>query len=100
MRFGQWVLDTAKAEYNQTWLDYQYEIGPRHRRSQKNQTDHGHTLGHIRTRDLIAFSAAIVAPMKPFLEKKGHSQEVVNQCLVEIDDPSGRPLVAAVHSRR
>jgi hypothetical protein len=77
-RFGQWVLDTAKAEYDQTWLDYQYEIGLRHHRTKKNRTDHGHTLGHIRARDLIAFSAAIVAPMKPFLEKKGHSQETVN----------------------
>jgi hypothetical protein len=78
-RFGQWVLDTAKAEYDQNWLDYQYEIGLRHHRSKKNQTDHGHTLGHIRARDLIAFSAAIVVPMKPFLEKGGHSSEVVNR---------------------
>src|ERR1035441_2939473 len=39
----------------------------------------GHTLGHIRARDLIAFSAAIVAPMKPFLGKNGHSQEIVNR---------------------
>jgi hypothetical protein len=78
-RFGQWILDTAKAEYNQTWLDYQYEIGLRHHRSKKNQTDNGHTLGHIRARDLIAFSAAIVAPMKPFLEKQGHSGEVVSK---------------------
>src|ERR1035438_1298222 len=52
-RFGRWVLDTAKAEYDQKWLDYQYEIGLRHHRSKKNQTDHGHTLGHIRARDLI-----------------------------------------------
>ncbi len=56
-RFGQWVLDTAKAEYDQAWLDYQYEIGLRHHRA-KNQTDHGHALGHIRARDLIAFSAS------------------------------------------
>jgi hypothetical protein len=78
-RFGQWVLDTAKAEYDQAWLDYQYEIGLRHHRAKKNQTDHGHTLGHIRARDLIAFSAAIVVPMKPYLAKKGHPAEVVNR---------------------
>jgi hypothetical protein len=24
-RFGQWVIDTAKAQYDQAWLDYQYE---------------------------------------------------------------------------
>jgi hypothetical protein len=78
-RFAQWVLDTARAEYDQAWLDYQYEIGLRHHRTKKNQTDDGHTLGHIRARDLIAFSAVIVAPMKPYLEKGGHSPEVVNR---------------------
>src|SRR5436309_2301633 len=41
-RFGQWVLDTARAKYDQAWLDYQYEIGLRHHRSKKNKTDHGH----------------------------------------------------------
>jgi hypothetical protein len=76
-RFGQWVLDTAKAQYDQAWLDYQYEIGLRHHRSKKNKTDNGHTLGHIRARDLIAFSAAIVVPMKSFLAKKGHPPEIV-----------------------
>lgn len=78
-RFAQWVLDTAKAEYDQTWLDYQYEIGLRHHRSKKNKTDQAHTAPHIRARDLLAFSAAIVAPMKPYLETGGHSPEVVNR---------------------
>jgi pimeloyl-ACP methyl ester carboxylesterase len=78
-RFGQWVLDTAIAEYDQKWLDYQYEIGLRHHRTKKNKTDNAHTTGHIRARDLIAFSAAIVAPMKPFLARKGHSAEVVSR---------------------
>jgi hypothetical protein len=78
-RFGQWVLDTARAEYDQAWLDYQYEIGLRHHRSKKNKTDDGHTAGHIRARDLIAFSAATVVPLKPYLAKKGHPAEVVNR---------------------
>jgi len=78
-RFAQWVLDTAKADYTQTWLDYQYEVGLRHHRTKKNKTDNAHTTGHIRARDLIAFSAAIVAPMRPFLAKKGHSPEEVNR---------------------
>jgi hypothetical protein len=76
-RFAQWVLDTARAEYDQTWLDYQYEIGLRHHRSKKNQTDHANTTAHIRGRDLIGFAAATVAPMRPYLEKGGHSPEVV-----------------------
>lgn len=78
-RFGQWVLDTARAQYDQAWLDYQYEIGLRHHRTKKNKTDQGHTLGHIRARDLIAFTAAIVAPMKAFLAKKGDAPEIVDR---------------------
>src|SRR5215468_10271966 len=78
-RFGQWVIDTAKAQYDQAWLDYQYEIGLRHHRTKKNQTDSRNTADHIRARDLIAFSAAIVAPMKSFLAKKGHSAEIVDR---------------------
>jgi protoglobin len=78
-RFGQWVLDTARAKYDQAWLDYQYEIGLRHHRSKKNKTDHADTLGHIRARDLIAFCASIVVPMKPYLAKKGHPPELVNR---------------------
>ena len=41
-RFGQWVLDTARAKYDRAWLDYQYEIGLGHHRSKKNQTDAGY----------------------------------------------------------
>ena len=76
-RFAQWVLDTARAQYDQQWLDYQYEIGLRHHRQKKNQTDHAHTAEHIKGRDLIAFAAATVAPMRPYLEKGGHSPDVV-----------------------
>jgi pimeloyl-ACP methyl ester carboxylesterase len=76
-RFAQWVLDTARADYDQAWLDYQYEIGLRHHRQKKNQTDHVNTAPHIRGRDLIAFAAATVAPMRPYLEKGGHSPEIV-----------------------
>ena len=78
-RFAQWVLDTARAEYDQDWLNYQYEIGLRHHRVKKNKTDDAHTAAHIRGRDLLAFSAAIVAPMRPYLEKGGHSAEAVNR---------------------
>src|SRR5437764_12996072 len=78
-RFGQWVLDTARAKYDQAWLDYQYEIGLRHHRSKKNQTDHGHTLGHIRARNLIAFCSTIVVPKRPFLGKQGHPPDMVKR---------------------
>jgi hypothetical protein len=78
-RFGQWVIDTARAKYDQAWLDYQYEIGLRHHRSKKNKTDHAHTLGHIRARDLLAFCSTIVVPMRPFLAKHGHPPDMVNR---------------------
>ena len=78
-RYAQWVLDTARAAYDQAWLDYQYEIGLRHHRQKKNVTDHAHTATHIRGRDLIGFAAATVAPMRPYLEKGGHSADVVQR---------------------
>jgi hypothetical protein len=78
-RFAQWVLDTARAQYHQDWLDYQYEIGLRHHRTKKNVTDGAHTAAHIRGRDLIAFAASIVAPMRPYLAKGGHSGDIINR---------------------
>jgi hypothetical protein len=51
----------------------------RHHRTKKNQTDGGHTADHIRARDLLAFSAAIVTPMRRFLAQKGHPGEVVDR---------------------
>jgi pimeloyl-ACP methyl ester carboxylesterase len=78
-RFGQWILDTARANYDQAWLDYQYEIGLRHHRAKKNKTDGGHTLGHIRARDIFAFVPTIVIPIKPYLAKSGYSNEVVDR---------------------
>ncbi len=78
-RFGQWVLDTARAKYDEDWLDYQYEIGLRHHRAKKNKTDNGHTLNHVRGRDLLAFCTSIVVPMRVFLARKGHPPEVVNR---------------------
>jgi Protoglobin len=78
-RFGQWVLDTARAKYDEAWLDYQYEIGLRHHRSKKNKTDNRRTLGHIRARDVLAFCASVVVPLKPFLAKTGLPSDVVDR---------------------
>lgn len=78
-RFAQWVLDAAKAECDQKWLDYQYEIGLRHHRLKKNKTDNAHTAAHIRGRDLLAVTSASVAPMRPYLQKGGHSRNIVNR---------------------
>jgi hypothetical protein len=102
-RFAQWVLDTERAQYDQEWLDYQYEIGLRHHRTKKNKTDHVNTAPHIRGRDLIGFAAATVAPMRPYLEKGGQLARSGAEdagSLVEIDDPSSHALVAALYEPR
>ncbi len=78
-RFGQWILDTARAEYDQDWLDYQYEIGLRHHRSKKNRTDGVDAADHVAFRDLILLTYPVTFTLKPFLAKKGHSAEEVEK---------------------
>jgi len=78
-RFGQWILDTCNRPYDQDWLNYQYEIGMRHHRTKKNQTDAVKAVPHIPFRYMVAFIYPITATIKPFLEKKGHSAEDVEK---------------------
>lgn len=73
-RFGQWILDTCYREYDQDWLNYQYEIGLRHTRIKKNRTDNVDAVPEISYRYVIAFIFPITATIKPFLTKKGHSE--------------------------
>jgi hypothetical protein len=72
-RFGQWILDTARAEYNQVWLDYQHEIGLRHHRTKKNQTDGAASSALVPFRDLFLLVVPVTTTLKPFLAKQGHS---------------------------
>lgn len=76
-RFGQWILDTARAEYDQKWLDYQHEIGLRHHRSKKNRTDGVPSTEIVPFRDLILLVFPVTYTLKPFLAAKGHSAEEV-----------------------
>ncbi len=78
-RFGQWILDTCNRPYDQTWLNYAHEIGLRHHRTKKNQTDGVHSVPNISYRYLVAFIYPITATIKPFLAKKGHSPEEVEK---------------------
>jgi hypothetical protein len=78
-RFGQWILDTARAEYDQHWLDYQHEIGLRHHRSKKNQTDHVAAADHVPFRYLLALIFPVTFTLKPFLANKGYQAEAVEQ---------------------
>lgn len=73
LRFGQWILDTASARYDQQWLDYQYEIGRRHHRTAKNVTDGARSVDNIGFRYIPALLYPITATLKPFLAKGGHS---------------------------
>ena len=78
-RFGQWILDTSRAEYDQKWLDYAHEIGLRHHRVKKNQTDSVASTDIVPFRDLFALVFPITFTLRPFLAKKGHSNEDVEK---------------------
>lgn len=77
-RFGQWILDTAQANYDQAWLDYQHEIGLRHHRSKKNQTDGAAASAIVPFRDLFLLVVPVTTTLKPFLARKGHSAAEVD----------------------
>lgn len=91
-RFGQWILDTARAEYDQRWLDYQHEIGLRHHRTKKNTTDAAPSTDVVPFRSLFALVFPVTFTLRPFLAKHGHpSEEVekmhsawVKSCLLQV----------------
>lgn len=78
-RFGQWILDTANAEYDQDWLNYQYEIGLRHHSSKKNTTDNVKSVPIIHVHYIFALLIPITTTLRPFLEKNGHSRDDVDR---------------------
>lgn len=78
-RFGQWILDTARGEYNQAWLDYQHEIGLRHHRTKKNRTDGVDAVAITPFRYLFLLIYPVTFTLKPFLAKKGHTPEEVER---------------------
>jgi len=77
-RFGRWILDTADAEFDQEWLDWQHEIGRRHHRTGKNRTDGATAVPHIHFRYLPALAFPITATLRPFLEKGGDDTATVD----------------------
>ncbi len=78
-RFGQWILDTPRSEYDQKWLDYQHEIGLRHYRTGKNKTDGVPSTDIVPFRNLFALIFPVTFTLRPFLAKKGHSAEDVEK---------------------
>jgi hypothetical protein len=76
-RFGQWILDTAQAEFDQAWIDYQHEIGVRHTRRGKNRTDGVRAADHIPLRYVLALLIPITTTLRPFLASGGASPEEI-----------------------
>src|SRR5687768_8361843 len=69
-RFALWILDTAAANYDQQWLDWQYEIGLRHNKIKKNKTDHANSTDQVNLRYVLALTIPVTTTLKPFLAKK------------------------------
>jgi hypothetical protein len=76
-RFGRWILDTSRAEFDQAWLDYQHEIGVRHTRTGKNRTDGAQAADHIPLRYVLALVIPITTTLKPFLVDGGATPDEV-----------------------
>jgi hypothetical protein len=76
-RFGRWILDTARADYDRAWLDYQHEIGRRHTRGGKNRTDGARAADHIPLRYVLALLVPVTTTLKPFLANGGAGAEEV-----------------------
>ena len=77
-RFGRWILDTARAEFDQAWLDYQQEIGVRHTRMGKNRIDGVQAADHIPLRYVLALLVPITTTLKPFLADGGATPNEVD----------------------
>ncbi len=70
---------SRRAEYDQTWLDDQHEIGLRHHRAKKNQTDGVSAAAIVLFRDLFALVFPVTFTLRSFLSKRGHSAESVER---------------------
>ena len=72
-RFALWILDTADANHDQQWLDWQHEIGLRHNKIKKNKTDGAQSVAQVNFRYIPALTIPVTTTLKPFLAKKGAS---------------------------
>jgi hypothetical protein len=78
-RFGLWITDTARANFDQAWLDYQYEIGLRHHTSKKNRTDGVSSVAQVNFRYIPALTIPVTTTLRPFLAKRGASAAEVDR---------------------
>ena len=76
-RFAQWILDTASANYDQEWLDYQHEIGLRHHRTKKNATDGVDATAIVPFRYLFPLVFPVIHTLREFLAKGGDDEATI-----------------------
>jgi len=76
-RFGQWIRDTTAANFDEQWLRWQLEIGRRHHRTGKNETDGATSTALILLRYLSLLAQPIVDTLRPFLEEGGDEPDKV-----------------------
>ena len=77
-RFARWIVDTARAEYDQAWLDQQHELGLRHHSTKKNRTDGVDAAPIVHMRYLSALVIPVTLTLRPFLEAGGASRAEVD----------------------
>jgi hypothetical protein len=78
-RFVQWVKDVCLRPYDQSWLDYQEEIGRRHTPEKKNVTDHVEAPPVVQLRYILSFTAVVVTTAKAFLAKSRYSSDEIER---------------------
>ncbi len=77
LRFGQWIKNLCFRTYDQSWLNYQYEIAKRHHKIKKNLTDNVQSVPFVNFRYLVAFIYPITSTIKGFLSNGGHSPQEI-----------------------
>ena len=78
-RYGQWIIDTCDTPYDEDWLDYQFEIGRRHHRTGKNETDDVNAVPHIHLRYITPLIYLHTATIREFLAAGKHPPETVDR---------------------
>jgi Protoglobin len=102
-RFGQWVIDTARAKYDESWLDYQYEIrpaAPSQQEEQDRQWAYSQSHPRARSAGVLRGHRRADAPVSCSEgAPAGVGQSHVRR-LDEVDDPAGNALDPALRPGR
>ncbi|WP_322797231.1 protoglobin domain-containing protein [Tepidiforma sp.] len=74
-RFGQWIRDTLRADYDARWAAYQLEVGRRHAAAKGRTDGVAGTPEVVPFRHVVALVVPITATMRPFLAKGARDAE-------------------------